>query len=174
MPPPLREAARHGVAYRPMTDADLPFVAALYASTRADEVAATGWPAEAQQAFLAQQHEAQHHHYCKFYPEAERLIVEREGEAVGRLYLSEWERELRIVDVALVPASRGAGLGGAILRDIQEMAAGLGKAVSIHVEKNNPARRLYDRLGFAPIEDKGIYDLLEWRAAARDPDRAGP
>lgn len=166
MPPPLREAARHGVAYRPMTEQDLPFVAALYASTRADEVAATGWPAEAQQAFLAQQHEAQHHHYSKFYPEAERLIVERDDQAIGRLYLSEWERELRIVDVALVPASRGTGIGGAILRDIQDMAAALGKAVSIHVEKNNPARRLYERLGFEPIEDKGIYDLLEWSPQA--------
>jgi len=165
MPPPLREAARHGIAYRAMTDADLPFVAALYASTRAEEVAATGWPDDLRRAFLAQQHEAQHSHYRKFYPEAERLIIEREGEAIGRLYLAEWERELRVVDIALVPAARGTGIGCAILRDVQALATARGKAVSIHVEKNNPARRLYDRLGFAAVEDKGVYDLLEWRAA---------
>ena len=62
MPPPLRAAAEFGLSYRPMDDGDLPFVAELYASTRREEVAQTGWPAEMQEAFLRQQHEAQHSH----------------------------------------------------------------------------------------------------------------
>jgi ribosomal protein S18 acetylase RimI-like enzyme len=87
----------------------------------------------------------------------------QEGEAIGRLYLAEWGSEIRIVDISLVPENRGRGLGEALLRDVQADAASRGKAVSIHVEKFNPARRLYDRLGFAVIEDKGIYDLMMWR-----------
>ena len=157
MPPPLPAAAALGISVRPMRDEDLAFVAALYASTRAEEVASTGWPAEQQQAFLAQQHRAQHHHYRTYYPDAEWLILERGGEAVGRLYVDEWEGLVRIIDISLLPQARGQGIGGAILKDVLEAAAAEGKAVSIHVEVHNPARRLYERLGFEPVEDKGIY-----------------
>ncbi len=160
MPPPLRAAAAFGIAYRPATDDDLLFLAALYASTRADEVAATGWPAEAQREFLAQQHRAQHHHYTTYYPDAEMLLIEREGRAVGRLYLDELPGEIRVIDISLVPDSRGGGIGEAVLRDIFHHADGLGKTVSIHVEKQNPARRLYLRLGFETVEDKGVYDFM--------------
>lgn len=161
MPPPLRAAAAFAVAYRPMTDSDLPFAAALYASTRAEEVARAGWPEETRRAFLAQQHEAQHHHYRTYYPDAEWLIVERGGEAIGRLYLDEWPSQFRIVDIALVPAARRQGIGAAILEDVIAFAAAAGKAVSIHVEVHNPARGLYERLGFRPVEEKGIYLLME-------------
>ncbi|MEQ8736991.1 MAG: GNAT family N-acetyltransferase, partial [Hoeflea sp.] len=62
----------------------------------------------------------------------------------------------------LMPAFRGRGLGAALLRDIMEKAETVRKAVGIHVEKANPAMRLYHRLGFRTIEDKGVYDLLRW------------
>jgi ribosomal protein S18 acetylase RimI-like enzyme len=166
MPPPLRSAAAFGLSFRAATDQDLPFLAALYASTRAEEVAQAGWPEEVQSAFLKQQHEAQHAHYSNVYADAERLILLQNGEAIGRLYLAEWESEIRIVDISLVPASRGRGLGEALLRDVQEDAARRSKGVSIHVETFNPARRLYGRLGFAVIEDKGIYNLMMWRPDA--------
>ncbi|MDO9561897.1 MAG: hypothetical protein Q7J60_09770 [Bradyrhizobium sp.] len=44
-------------------------------------------------------------------------------------------------------------------------ATACGKAVSIHVEKFNPAIRLYRRLDFETVEDKGVYDLMRWSAA---------
>jgi len=147
-----------------MAEADLPFVAVLYASTRAEEVALTGWPIDGQRAFLAQQHEAQHSHYRIHYADMAWLILERDGEPVGRLYLDERTDELRIVDISLLPGARGLGFGRALLEDVQDLARAGGKAVSIHVEKNNPARQLYDRIGFAFVEDKGVYDLLEWRS----------
>jgi len=58
------------------------------------------------------------------------------------------------------------GFGGALMRDLLDEAAGAGKAVAIHVEKFNPALRLYRRLGFTTEEDKGVYDLMRWRSAA--------
>ena len=163
MPPPVRAAAGFGVSYRPMNDGDLPFVAELYASTRREEVAQTGWPAEMQEAFLRQQHEAQHSHYSIHYGDAEWLIVERGGAAIGRLYLRDEPDKLHIIDISLLPESRGQGVGGAILRDLLDLAGELGKEISIHVEKFNPARRLYERLGFKLVEDKGIYDLMRAR-----------
>ena len=168
MPPPLDAAAGLGIAYREATDGDRGFLFDVYASTRAEEVGAVGWPAELQDAFLRQQFEAQHHHYRTYYPEAEWLVIERGGEPVGRLYFEEWPSQFRIIDIALLPASRGGGIGRAILEDMLAMAAGRGKAASIHVEKNNRAMALYRRLGFATVEDKGVYALMEWRAPAGD------
>ncbi len=163
MPPPLNAAARFGIAYRPATDEDLGFLALTYASTRLDEVAQTGWPLEAQRQFLAQQFDAQHRHYRQHYPAAEWLVIERDGAAAGRLYLEEWPDQIRLIDIALLPDQRGGGAGSAILADLMAMAAAAGKPLTIHVEKNNPAMRLYLRLGFEPIDEHGVYDLMEWK-----------
>ena len=167
VPLPLREAAALEVVLRPMSDADLAFTAALYASTREEELAPVPWPAEVKQAFLAQQHAAQHTHYCQHYQGMHAMIVERGGAAIGRLYLYTMPTEIRIVDISLMPEARGQGIGAALLRDVLADAAPSGRNVTIHVEKNNPARTLYARLGFTILdEDRGAYDLWEWRAAA--------
>lgn len=165
MPPPLRAAAGLGVSCRPSTDEDLPFLAAVYASTRLEEVAATGWPQEMQLQFLAHQADAQHRHYRGHYPDAEWLVIERGGEAIGRLFIEEWPSQIRLIDISLLPQGRGAGVGSAILADLKDAAAAAGKPLTIHVERNNPAMRLYRRLGFAKIDEHGVYDLMEWRPA---------
>lgn len=174
MPPPLRAAGKLGIACRPMADEDLPFVASLYASTRAEELAQTGWPAAQQQAFLAQQHRAQHAHYRNAYPDAEYLILERDGECIGRLYLSEAGGRMLLIDISLVAAARNAGLGGAILADLLDAAKAAGKSVSLHVERFNPAQRLYARLGFALVRDKGVYLEMEWSPPVAAAAAAGP
>jgi ribosomal protein S18 acetylase RimI-like enzyme len=171
MPPPLEAAAEFGIACRPMTDADLPFVAALYASTRAEELEATGWPEAMKAAFLDQQHRAQHSHYRASYPEAEWLIVERQGEPIGRLYLADQGGELLLIDISLLPESRRAGLGGALLRDLLAHARATGQLVSLHVERTNPAQRLYERLGFRmveEVEETAIYRRMIWEPAVSD------
>ena len=157
-------AARLGLAYRPSTDADLAVLARIYASTRAEEVARAGWPLEQQRAFLQQQFEAQHAHYHQHYPDARWLLIVQGIIPVGRLYLEDWTSQLRIIDIALLPEFRGRGWGEAILRDLMDQTAKTGRKVSIHVEKTNPAMSLYLRLGFEAIEDKGVYDLMEWSA----------
>lgn len=152
-----------GLGFRPIRPEDSDFLRRLYASTREQELAVTDWSAEQKAAFLDQQFEAQHRHYQKHYPEASFDLVLEDGEPIGRLYVSRWEREIRLVDVALVPAARGRGLGSALLRDLLAEGERTGKAVSIHVERFNPALRLYRRLGFRQIEEKGPYFLMEWR-----------
>ncbi|MEQ8480949.1 MAG: GNAT family N-acetyltransferase [Hoeflea sp.] len=147
---------------RPMTDADMEFLSALYASTREEELSQLPWDAARKRDFLEMQFNAQHAHYQAHYPDAAWLVLEHGKDPAGRLYIEEWPSELRIIDIALMPPFRGRGLGAALLRDIMEKADTAGKAVGIHVEKANPAMRLYRRLGFRTIEDKGVYDLLRW------------
>lgn len=161
MPPPGKAAAALNIAYRPFAEADLPFVAELYVSTRTEEVALAEWPAATKLTFLLQQHRAQHEHYSLHHADAEWLIIEREGEPIGRLYLRSDPKRLHIVDISLMPGSRGLGIGEAILSDIAAQARAEAKVVSIHVEKHNRARLLYKRLGFAVVEDRGVYDFME-------------
>ena len=166
----IRRAAASGLVLRPETEADIPFTTLLYASTRDEELAPAPWPQAAKAAFLAQQHDAQRRHYRIHYPDALWMIVERAGRPIGRLYLERWPSQHRIIDIALLPQARGKGFGTALLNDVIEEAFANGKSVSIHVEKTNPAMRLYRRLGFATAEDKGVYDLM-LRTAATAPDR---
>ena len=148
------------------TAADEPLLRAVYASTRAEELAATGWSDENKAAFCDQQFTAQDAHYRAHYPMAEFLVVEFAGTPAGRLYVARWAREIRIMDIVMLPGFRRRGIGTQLLRELQEEAQTACKALSIHVEKFNPARRLYARLGFREIEDKGVYLLMEWRGSA--------
>jgi ribosomal protein S18 acetylase RimI-like enzyme len=157
-------AAQAGLTFRRITDADLPFLARVYASTRADELALVPWNDAQKAAFLDMQFRAQHTDYQKNYPDADWLVTMRGGEGAGRLYIERWRTEHRVIDIAFLPEQRGHGFGEALLRDLMDEAAAAGKSVSTHVEKHNPAMRLYHRLGFVTEEDKGVYDLMRWSA----------
>jgi len=65
------------------------------------------------------------------------------------------------VDIALLPEHRGNGVGTRLLDDLLDEGDAGAKSVTIHVERMNPALRLYERLGFALAEDKGVYLFLE-------------
>jgi len=155
-------AAAAGLRFRPITDADLPFLARLYASTRIEELAVTDWADEQKTVFLQSQFDAQHAHYQKHYVGSDFFVIEQAGTVIGRLYLARWASAHRIVDIALLPEHRGRGVGTALLKDLLDEAAAAGKAVTIHVEKFNPAMSLYRRLGFVAAGEEGAYDLMRW------------
>lgn len=155
-----------GLTVRPAVADDRSLLLAVYASTRAEELALTDWPEEQKLAFVTQQFEAQDAHYRLHYPGAEFSMIEHLGEPVGRLYVHRRPTEIRLMDISLLPAARGAGLGTRLLERLLAEGRASGKSVSIHVEKMNRARGLYERLGFAVTEDVGVYDLMVWRPAA--------
>jgi len=154
-----------GFALRPETERDIPFLFQLYASTREDELAPTGWAPEQKLAFLDGQFRAQRHHYRTYLTSCAFDILEHDGTAAGRLYLEARATQLYIADIALLPAWRGQGVGTAILKALMADATAQDTAVGIMVEKFNPALRLYRRLGFADIADHGVYLEMEWRPA---------
>ena len=153
------------ISLRPITLEDDLFLAGLYASTRAEELAVTGWSDEEKGVFCRRQFDAQTAHYRENYPGASLQVIEKAGVPVGRLYVARWEREIRIMDIALLPQHRGAGIGTKLLRELQDEARVAGKSLTIHVERFNPALRLYERLGFKQVEDKGVYLLMQWAAS---------
>jgi ribosomal protein S18 acetylase RimI-like enzyme len=142
---------------------DAEFLYRVYASTRAEELAMTNWGDAQKEQFCRMQFQAQTTDYRANYPDALHSIIESGGSPVGRLIIDRKESEIRITDIAILPEARNRGIGTRILQELMEEGRAASKALSIHVEKFNPALRLYLRLGFRPIEDKGIYLLMEWK-----------
>jgi len=150
------------VSLRPMVAQDLPFLHRVYASTRAD-ILMLPWDESQKQALIEMQFRAQHSYYLQQFPAADYLVVERGGQPVGRLYVDRRPEKLHILDITLLPEARGAGIGTALLQDLMAEAGGSGKAVSLFVERENTARKLYESLSFQPVTANGVYMLMEWR-----------
>lgn len=150
----------HQISLRPTVPEDDEFLCRLYGSTREAELALVDWDEGQKAAFVRMQFDAQTDHYARYYAEASFLLILVNGERAGRLYVARWPEEIRIVDIALLPAYRGQGIGSTLLQGLLAEGETSGRPVSIHVEKHNPAMRLYQRLGFSPIADKGVYLLM--------------
>jgi ribosomal protein S18 acetylase RimI-like enzyme len=161
------KSLRESITFRPETPEDREFIYRVYASTREMELNMVPWTHEQKDAFCRQQSDAQRAHYDKMYEGSEYLIVLRDGEPIGRLYLHSVEGDFLVLDIALLPEHRGSGIGGMLMRDLMDQAAARNQVVSIHVEQYNPAIHLYERLGFVPIDQYGVYHRMEWRPEGR-------
>jgi GNAT superfamily N-acetyltransferase len=151
------------VTLRPIGSDDMDFLFGVYRSTREEELAmVVDWTAEMKEAFVRQQFNAQHVWYQEHYEGASFDVVLVEGAPAGRLYVHRRPEEIRLVDIALLPKFRKGGIGTSILRDLLAEGEAAGKPVTIHVEIYNPAMRLYERLGFRSVEDRGVYRLMKW------------
>jgi ribosomal protein S18 acetylase RimI-like enzyme len=153
-------------ALRPVAASDEALLLRVFASTRAEELALSGWDAATCEAFVRQQSQAQQMHYQRHWPNAEHSVIERladDGSAqpVGRLWLNRGASKIHVLDIAILPEWRGQGLGGAVMGRLLAEGAASGQEVSIFVETHNPARRLYERLGFAAIgELEGVHQYM--------------
>ena len=151
------------VTLRPVHDGDSELLYAIYASTRTEELSQVAWDDAQKESFLRMQFGAQRKFYESEYPGAEFQIILVAGEPAGRLYVHRRDREIRIMDIALLPAFRGRGIGTKLLSGILIEGERAALPVTIHVESFNPAQRLYERLGFTRIANNGVYHLLEWK-----------
>ena len=135
----------------------------LYASTRADELALTGWTAEQQDAFLQLQFNAQRQYYREQFPAAEYHIIQHAGVDIGRLIICRAAGEMLLMDIALLPEYRNRGIGTELIRDLMAESSQAGWPLRLHVEFFNRALHLYERLGFAKAGSAGLYFEMEWR-----------
>ena len=154
-----------GVSLRPIQEYDREFLFRVYASTRREELAVVGWSQADEDAFLRMQFAAQHQYYQEHYQGADFSVILACNLPVGRLYVAVWDSEIRIIDISILGEYRDQGIGSSLLLGLKEKAQESGCGLTIHVEKMNPARRLYERLGFRIVADKGVYDFMEWRDA---------
>lgn len=162
---------KNSLSLRNASSADESFLFEVYASTRAEEMAMVPWTDEQRQSFLQSQFTAQHDHYHERYPDAAYQVIMQSDEPVGRIYLVRDEGSLDILDITIHPKHRNAGIGTAVIEQVMSEAAQSEKSVRIYVETFNRSQTLFQKLGFAAIEQDGFNLLLEWRASSSNSDQ---
>lgn len=155
-------------ALRPASAADDDFLRRVYAGSRADELALTGWDATQREDFVSMQYRAQAAHYQARWPDAQRSVIVAWQSGVahdaGRLWLDRRADTIHLLDIALLAVFRGQGIGTRCLQTLMQQAATSDRALTIYVEAGNPARRLYNRLGFVPVgQPQGVHQHMAWR-----------
>lgn len=155
-----------GFSLRHAIDDDIPDLRAVYADTRAEEMANVPWPLAAKQHFLDQQFDLQHQHYLRHYPEAEFLVIEYQKTVQGRYYLWRMAPEYLIVDICLLVERRGLGIGRALIEATQQEAEAVGLGMQLQVlEYNVRARKLYETLGFVITDSTDSHLQMRWPAS---------
>jgi ribosomal protein S18 acetylase RimI-like enzyme len=158
----LASVQQDAVALRPVQPDDQAFLLELYAASRLNELELIEWNEDQKQAFIEMQFNARQLQYGHRYPLAEDSIILQNTQPIGRMLVDRNEREMVLVDIALLPEHRNAGIGTRLVQSLLDEAVRIGKSVRLHVVATNPAVRLYERLGFSTADDNGSYLEMNW------------
>ncbi len=93
---------------------------------------------------------------AKFDPSRIR-IIQLEGRDVGLLEFAEREADFFLGRIELLPAYQKDGIGSAVIVAVAVEAKAKEKSVRLQVLRSNPARRLYERLGFLLEEETATH-----------------
>ena len=148
---------------RPVKPEDDPFLLSVYGSTRDKELSQVQWPEGQRDAFLRWQFDLQRKEYDSRFPDARYAVVVVDGEPAGRIWIGSGEKEIRLLDIAILPQFQNRGAGTLLLKQLIAHAQAEGKALRHMVfVLNDDAHRFYERLGFTIIEDLGAYKHMEY------------
>jgi ribosomal protein S18 acetylase RimI-like enzyme len=147
----------HGLAMRPTETEDESFVRHLFKTARAESFPVAGLPPAVLDTLLEQQFRAQLAGYSAQFPDAVSLLIVQRDEPIGRLILNCAAERWHIVDIVLLPAERGQGLGTEILDALDASARqrGVGALTLSVLASNTGALRFYLRHGFVETGQAG-------------------
>jgi ribosomal protein S18 acetylase RimI-like enzyme len=157
------------LALRASAAADHDFLLALFAETRAAELALIHGTDEQRRAFVEMQFRAQDADFRARCPDASFDVVLLDGERVGRLYVDRRADAVHVLDITIASAWRGRGIGTELIARLQAEAAASGRSVTLYAENGGPAHRWYERLGFVADGGQGWHVHLRWEP--RSPSR---
>jgi len=151
------------VELKPITKDDEPFLYEVYVSTRRKEIDSWGWSVEQIQHFLEMQWCAQQTSYRQQFPDASHCIILSDDKYVGRLLTENLPEHHHLIDISILPSFQGKGVGTFLITQLQQKAKEENKSVILQVFQTNPARDLYERLGFQVMSADEIYLKMRWQ-----------
>ena len=138
------------IGFRQAQDRDADFLYALHVATMKEYVDRTwGWDDGFQEAIFRKNHNP-----------AEMQIITGNGQDIGMISVEERGKEFFLRTIAIHPTYQRQGLGTSIIQQIIADAARQMKSTSLRVLKVNPAKRLYERLGFRIIEETPTHYIM--------------
>lgn len=138
---------------RAPTNADMPFVRAVYFETQRWIIEELfGWRGEDVE--LAKFEES--------YDPANTAVIVVDGEDVGWMTVQR-DEHIELDSLYLKPSMQGRGLGRSLVQGLISEAETTGKPLRLSTAKINPARRLYESLGFVNAGESEFKIFMEWR-----------
>lgn len=163
MTDPSTKESPVSVSLRAVTPADREFLISVYAGTRARELAQVAWDEGQKDAFVRWQFERQDEEYKQRFPNARYEVILVDGVPAGRIWVGADEKQIRLLDIAVLEQFQNRGVGTYLLRQLMDEATRENKVLRHMVfVLNDNAHRFYERLGFSTIEDLGGYKHMEW------------
>lgn len=156
---------RPGYRLRPCTDSDGPFIERVFGEGRAAEYARWGLAPAQMELLIRHQCSAQSAHYRAHYPEAVQSVICIDGTDVGRVWIDRAADVVYLLDLTLLTAWRGRGIGGALVADVQEEAGASGRRLVIWLSDSED-RRWWQCRGFTACERLDFHQRWEWRRTA--------
>lgn len=156
------------LSQRPAVPEDEEFLFAVYAATRAEEMAPLGWPAAQQDMFLRMQFRIRRQSYAAAYAEAMPAILLAGEQPAGTATVWRGPAEFRLVDIAFLPEYRNRGLGTEWISRLIAEAEAASLPLRLSVLRGNPAIGLYQRLGFVATAHGSMYIEMEHQDAGPD------
>ena len=151
------------VARRPERGEDAAFRFGLFLASRSPAESLDGVAPGVAEILSKQQFAGQEATYRTAYPEGRFDIIDRDGVPAGRIVTVQSAAALRLVDIALLPAHRGNGIGTQILRALQDEARAARVPLCLSVLTSNVAAlRFYVRLGFETVAAATTHLDLQW------------
>ena len=96
-------------------------------------------------------------------------IVVVDGHDAGMLETRPSDSEVNLTNIRVAPEYQGRGIGARLVSDVIRDAHRRGLPVTLRVLKVNPARHLYERLGFATVGETETHHLMTCCPPGRDP-----
>lgn len=154
---------------RPARAEDENFLFQLFAESQ-EHLAAFKPNAELYKSLIESQYQGRKQSYLAGFSQAADAILCLQDEIrgaspVGRILVDCQPERWRIIDLAVLAAQRGSGLGSWAIRLCQQRCAAAGVKLALAVKPENRARRLYERLGFRATEESLLVVEMEWDAS---------
>jgi ribosomal protein S18 acetylase RimI-like enzyme len=139
------------VELRPATRADYDFLYDLLKATMREYVAQIwGWNEQWQQEYFRQ----------NFDPDKDHVIV-LDGRDVGVISTGRKDDEIFLSKIYIAPEYQGRGIGTQLITSILDEALDRRLPVTLQLLKINPAKRLYERLGFVEVGETETHYLMK-------------
>ena len=144
---------------------DEQFLEQIYFCSRQEDLALWSSALGEDQAknLLKMQYRGQKNQYLADFPSADHDIIVFDEIPVGRFLTARNEREIRGVDLSILPEYRNLGIGTFLFENSFKEASETNRSFVFRVLKTNRALRLYQRLGCRIVTDEGSHYAMEWR-----------
>jgi ribosomal protein S18 acetylase RimI-like enzyme len=130
---------------------DAAFLYHLLKASMQSYVAQTwGWDEQWQQAY-----------FQKTFDPARNQIIVMAGQDVGVISVEKGEQEVFLSRLYILPEYQGRGIGTQLIKRVLAEAFGDNLPVSLRVLRVNPAKELYERLGFVVVEETDVRYLMK-------------